>query len=75
MVGFLERGGAWVLAQGVVFVAIVLVGFGRPTGFSFPGRLLLGWGLMTVGLGIGVAAGLALGRNLTPYPKPPAGGK
>ena len=67
---FFQRGGAWVLAQAVLMVAVVALGL------KFPGtgtrHVPTGFGvlLLMLGAGIGAAGAWALGRNLTPFPKP-----
>lgn len=64
-----ERGAEWVIAQFLLAGAILLApadeGVAFPRGLRAVGVLLVG-----VGCGIGVAATLRLGRNLTPFPKP-----
>ena len=70
MTRFFQRGGAWVLGQSVLLGAVVLLAvFVRGGGFH-PAIIILGAVLMVVGAGVVLAGALALGRNLTPFPKP-----
>ena len=66
---FLERGGGWVAGQGMLLVCLVLLALRYPgTGpaaWRFAGVLVL-----VVAGAIAVAGKKALGRNLTPFPKP-----
>jgi len=67
---FFQRGGAWVLGQSVLLGAVVLLAvFVRGGGFH-PAIIILGAVLLLIGAGIALAGALALGRNLTPFPKP-----
>lgn len=70
MTRFFQRGGAWVLTQGLLLVGdmTLAVSF-RGGGF---GRLIVSAGVALLLLGAGVAAmgARALGRNLTPFPMP-----
>lgn len=70
MTRFFQRGGAWVLGQSVLLGAVILLAvFFRGDGFS-PAVVIAGAVLMVVGAGVALAGALALGRNLTPFPKP-----
>lgn len=66
------RGGAWVAAQGALFLglgaALALTGSTPPAGAR-----IAGWTLSALGLGTALWASAALGRNLTPFPQPRAG--
>ncbi|MGB7790328.1 MAG: isoprenylcysteine carboxylmethyltransferase family protein [Terrimicrobiaceae bacterium] len=67
---FVQRGGFWVLSQGLLLVAVILlaVRFRRKRHHSvavIPGGILL-----TIGTGLALAGAIALGRNITPFPKP-----
>ena len=66
---FFERGGAWVLAQLVIILAVLILavrfhGTGHGA-ISAAGALLIG-----IGSGVLAAGAWALGRSLTPFPKP-----
>jgi len=73
-VGFLARGGLWVLAQ----FALMVAGIGL--GVVFPGDRpsglfrLLGLSIIALGGWFGIAGAKALGRNRTAYPRPVAEG-
>ena len=70
MTRFIQRGGAWVLGQGVLLGALVLLAiFSRQGEFPLV-AVIAGAALMIVGMGVLLAGALALGRNLTPFPKP-----
>ncbi|HWH68930.1 MAG TPA: isoprenylcysteine carboxylmethyltransferase family protein [Candidatus Sulfotelmatobacter sp.] len=69
---FFQRGGIWVLVQGVLLVAVIGLGLCyRGQWHSLPLTLLGGFLLVLAGL-CGFAGAAALGRNLTPFPKPSA---
>ncbi len=70
MTRFIQRGGAWVLGQGVLLGTLVLLAiFFRQGGFPLV-VVIAGAALMIIGMGVLLAGALALGRNLTPFPKP-----
>lgn len=66
---FLERGGAWVAAQFLLFAVLILLALRYPgTGsdaWRWAGALVLALAAV-----VAVAGAKALGRNLTPFPKP-----
>lgn len=69
MIRFFHRGGAWVLAQGlllglVALLAVVCRSEARPLWTVAAGVLLL-----AVASALALAGALALGRNLSPFPK------
>jgi protein-S-isoprenylcysteine O-methyltransferase Ste14 len=69
---FLERGGLWVLGQGVLLCTVIGGGIlcrnqWHGLGFTFCGAFLL-----LIAAGCGWAGTVSLGRNLTPFPKPSA---
>jgi protein-S-isoprenylcysteine O-methyltransferase Ste14 len=67
---FIQRGGLWVAGQSGLLFAVVIFGMV----FHGDGKNLLimagGAGFFVVALGCGLAGAVALGRNLTPFPKP-----
>jgi protein-S-isoprenylcysteine O-methyltransferase Ste14 len=66
------RGEGWVALQ-VVLIALLLaagVWGARWAPAAAPWRQLLGWPIGFLGLALAVAAGLGLGRQLTPLPRP-----
>ena len=69
---FLQRGGLWVLGQGVLLCAVIAGGIlSRGQWHNFP-LTLCGVGLLLIASGCGIAGTISLGRNLTPFPKPAA---
>jgi protein-S-isoprenylcysteine O-methyltransferase Ste14 len=62
------RGEGWVVAQFVLMAATVVAGFARP-GWPVAVRAL-GIAVAIVGAAYFVASARALGRSLTPFPKP-----
>jgi protein-S-isoprenylcysteine O-methyltransferase Ste14 len=69
------RGGGWVVAQFVLMAGIVVALF-LPPGWPDSVRTqlaLAGAALALAGVGVVVAAGLALGRWFTPFPRPEPG--
>jgi protein-S-isoprenylcysteine O-methyltransferase Ste14 len=67
---FYERGGLWLLGQGIVLLAVAVLAV-RFRGTA-PRRGIAPTGAVLLGLGTGVisAGAIALGRSLTPFPKP-----
>jgi protein-S-isoprenylcysteine O-methyltransferase Ste14 len=67
---FFQRGGVWVLLQSILLAAVILLAvFFRGGGFQ-PVFMILGVALLIIAAGVSLAGALALGRNLTPFPKP-----
>jgi len=66
---FFQRGGAWVVVQGILLTAVALLAVCFRSG-GFPIVVMAGVALMIVGAGVALAGAMALGRNLTPFPKP-----
>jgi protein-S-isoprenylcysteine O-methyltransferase Ste14 len=67
---FFQRGGVWVLMQSMLLAAVVLLAvFCRGAG-SQPLVVTLGVALLLIAAGVSLAGALALGKNLTPFPKP-----
>jgi protein-S-isoprenylcysteine O-methyltransferase Ste14 len=70
MTRFFQRGGGWVLVQSGLLGAVVLLAvFSHGSGFH-PVIVIVGAVLMLIGAAVSLAGALALGRNLTPFPKP-----
>jgi protein-S-isoprenylcysteine O-methyltransferase Ste14 len=69
---FVERGGLWVLGQGVLLCAVIA------SGILFRGQWRSLWptccggSLLLIASICGLAGTISLGRNLTPFPKPTA---
>jgi protein-S-isoprenylcysteine O-methyltransferase Ste14 len=66
------RGGGWVVAQFAVIAVIVvaLVAGPRWPGGARPALVAAGGALVLLGAGLAVWAARALGRSLTPFPRP-----
>jgi protein-S-isoprenylcysteine O-methyltransferase Ste14 len=70
MTNFYERGGLWVLSQGVLLFAVVLLAIRFRSEGCCPVMFISGLILLTIGIGVGLAGAITLGRNITPFPKP-----
>jgi protein-S-isoprenylcysteine O-methyltransferase Ste14 len=68
--GFLERGGAWVLAQFVLLTAVILLGAMFHGDWTRVWLIAAGSGLFALGGVFGIAGVAVLGRNRTPFPQP-----
>ena len=72
MNNFSQRGGLWVLMQGALLAAVILLTAGFRS-HGFPSVVVfVGAALLFIGAGVALAGVLALRRNLTPFPKPGA---
>lgn len=69
---FLQRGGLWVLGQGVLLGVVVVGGILYRNQWQSLAFTLGGVSLLLVASGIGLAGTVSLGRNLTPFPRPSA---
>ena len=69
---FVERGGIWVGAQGLLLLAVLVPGITLGSWPPGMGMALAGGLCLVGGAWFGVAGALALGANLTPFPKPSA---
>lgn len=70
--GFIQRGGGWVVGQFLLLLAVVILG---PTCHATSKPLLIfvmGLVFLVASAVCALAGLLALGRNLTPFPKPSA---
>src|SRR5262245_19135500 len=73
--GFVQRGGLWVLVQcGLMLAVLGLCWVERNESRNLT-LLFVGLFFLTVPAGCGLAGLLALGRNLSPFPKPAATAK
>jgi protein-S-isoprenylcysteine O-methyltransferase Ste14 len=72
--GFLHRGGVWVLGQSALLCVVVGGAVCWNGQWHSVSLTFCGTGLLLVASGCGVCGAIALGRNLTPFPRPPAGG-
>lgn len=68
--GFLARGGAWVVVQSVLMIAVILLGVIFHGDWTRLPVIAAGAGLFAAGGYFGVAGVAVLGRNRTPYPQP-----
>ncbi|HAO79663.1 MAG TPA: hypothetical protein DCQ92_11940 [Verrucomicrobia subdivision 3 bacterium] len=69
---FVQRGGWWVVGQFLLLFAISILGITcRATSKSLP-IFVCGLALLVASAICGLAGVTALGRNLTPFPKPSA---
>jgi len=67
---FVQRGGLWVAGQSVLLFAVVVLGVVfHGDGKNLP-VMAGGTVFLVIALGCGIAGTVALGRNLTPFPKP-----
>jgi protein-S-isoprenylcysteine O-methyltransferase Ste14 len=66
---FFQRGGVWVAGQAVLLTAVALLAVCFRGG-GFPIVVMAGVALMLMGAGVALAGAMALGSNLTPFPKP-----
>ncbi len=67
---FLERGGAWVLVQFALMLAVIVLGVVFPGDWTCWPLLVAGWVLLVTGGWFGIAGIKVLGRNRTPFPQP-----
>ena len=67
---FYERGGVWVLAQAGFILAVLLLAMGFRGAYRKSWMIFAGTAFSVLGLALILAGALALGGNLTPYPKP-----
>ncbi|HVV71617.1 MAG TPA: isoprenylcysteine carboxylmethyltransferase family protein [Verrucomicrobiae bacterium] len=68
--GFIQRGGIWVFGQFILLFAIVAVGIACRGGGKHPGMFFCGLALLAASGACGILGVIALGPNLTPFPKP-----
>lgn len=69
---FLERGGAWVIAQSILLLLVVVLGVVCAGDWTNVPIIAAGAVLFCLGGGIGIAGVRVLGRNRTPFPQPRA---
>lgn len=66
---FFQRGGAWVLAQATLILAVVTLAV-KIHGTGHIAQSAVGSLLLAAGLAVMIVGARALGRSLTPFPKP-----
>jgi protein-S-isoprenylcysteine O-methyltransferase Ste14 len=71
---FVQRGGLWVLGQGVLLCVVIAGGILFHSQWHSLPLMLCGVILLLIASGCGLAGTISLGRNLTPFPKPSASG-
>ena len=71
--GFVQPGGWWVVGQLMLFSAIVILGITGRTASKPLLPLLCGGVFLMASAICGICGVMALGRNLTPFPRPSAG--
>jgi protein-S-isoprenylcysteine O-methyltransferase Ste14 len=67
---FIERGGAWVVVQGAIMTAILVLSMAFRVSPFHPTLLVAGAIFLLTGAGFAIAGTWSLGSNLTPFPKP-----
>ena len=67
---FVQRGGFWVLSQGLLLIAVVLLAVRFRRERHHLVAVISGGILLTIGTGLALTGAIALGRNITPFPKP-----
>ncbi len=72
---FLDRGGLWVLGQNALLGLVVAAGVFYHNQWHSLALTCCGVFLLPIAVGCGLAGAVSLGRNLTPFPKPSAGGR
>jgi protein-S-isoprenylcysteine O-methyltransferase Ste14 len=72
---FLQRGGLWVLNQGVLLAAVIVGAVVWRSQWQSLACTICGGCLLLIAAGCGWAGTISLGRNLTPFPKPPMGAR
>ena len=67
---FLARGGAWVVVQFALMIAVIVLGLVFPGDWTRWSVIVAGLVLLTAGGWFGIAGVKLLGRNRTPFPQP-----
>ena len=67
---FIQRGGLWVLVQCLLLLVVVGLALVYRAESRYRGFLVGGLILLAIAALCGIAGAVALGRNLTPFPKP-----
>ncbi len=67
---FIQRGGVWVVCQGVLLLAIFSLGICFRGTWNVLPCVIIGTVFLLLSALCGIAGAMALGRNLTPFPRP-----
>lgn len=67
---FIQLGGVWLIGQGALLSAVGLLAIFLPGSEFHPVIILAGVVLILAGGSVAIAGAVALGKNLTPFPKP-----
>jgi len=70
MTRFFQRGGAWVLGQSALMLLVILLALRSRSVVPRPALKLAGAVLLGLASVVGLLGAIALGRRLTPFPKP-----
>jgi protein-S-isoprenylcysteine O-methyltransferase Ste14 len=70
MTNFLRRGGLWVVSQALLLLAVILLASRSHGSRGHPVSTVSGGILLASGTIIALSGAIALGRNITPLPKP-----
>lgn len=70
---FARRGGGWVVAQSILMLAVIALGWAFREHPRLTWVSIVGAGLVATGGYFGIAGVRTLGRNRTPYPRPRSG--
>lgn len=73
--GFVQRGGLWVVGQFMLMFAVAVLGIACRDESKHLLLFLSGLVFLTASAICGIGGTMALGRNLTPFPKPSVGAK
>jgi protein-S-isoprenylcysteine O-methyltransferase Ste14 len=67
---FQQRGGWWVAGQFLLGLVVILLGIAFPSGSRHVLLILCGWLFLSLSTLCGLSGAIALGRGLTPFPRP-----
>jgi protein-S-isoprenylcysteine O-methyltransferase Ste14 len=71
MTNFVQRGGLWVVSQAGLLLAVIFLALRFRKNGPHPLSAISGGILLAGGMGVALTGTIALGRNITPLPKPP----
>ncbi|HEY5706058.1 MAG TPA: isoprenylcysteine carboxylmethyltransferase family protein [Terrimicrobiaceae bacterium] len=67
---FVQRGGFWVVSQALLFLVLAVLALRFRSESRRPAAVIAGGILLSSGAGLALAGAIALGRDITPFPKP-----